>query len=112
MEASVAMRLCRGFCLLVMWAVFGGAPSLMAEPPRNDERDGSVAEVVLHHRRTEPRPDTVSYRSWTPVTRLDNGRYKVTVVFVAENPYDRLVTRKQIILLDDSGGIHRVLECR
>ncbi|MFH1156560.1 MAG: hypothetical protein V1793_22375 [Pseudomonadota bacterium] len=100
--------------VLGVWAGFmvSGVPGTMAGTPHNDTRDRSVAAVVLYHQAREARPETVSYLSWSPVELLDNGRYKVTVVFTAANSSGRVVTKKQIVILDGSGSILRVMDCR
>ena len=101
-------------CLTVVmigWLI-ANVTGLMAQPPHNDDQDNSVAEVVLYHKASEPRPETIEYISWSKVTVLQNGRYKVTVVFLQTNTYDRIITRKQIVILDDSGRILRTMDCR
>ncbi len=80
--------------------------------PHNDPENNSVEEVVAYHLLQEPFPETIDYISWTPVTLLKNGRYKVTVLFRVKNRFSRIVLKKQIVILEETGTIIKVLDLR
>ncbi len=84
----------------------------MADVPHNDSENRSVEQVVQYHRRVEPFPSSVKYISWSDVTILANGLYKVTVTFRCVNRFHRQLIKKQIVLLNESGKIIKVMDCR
>lgn len=80
--------------------------------PHNDTRDGSVESVVLFHQKSVIASGPITYISWTPVTRLESGNYKVTVQFRFKNRFERSVLKKQIVIMDEHGKILKVMDCR
>ena len=99
------------FCFLT-GIMFIGINKAKAGIPRNDYGNNSVEQVVEYHKRVEPVPLSMKYISWSPVKLLDNGLYKVTVVFKCKNRFGRELTKKQIILMDKTGKIIKVMNCR
>ena len=101
---------------LIFYLLAGGlviiAATAMANPPHNDSYDNSVEEVVSYHVSTEFNPDSVKYLFWSPVTMLDNGNFKVTVVFLSKNRFQRKVKKKQIVFMNETGNVLKTLECR
>ena len=97
--------------VLVCMVIFSLSPA-WADVPRNDTRDNSVEAVVVFHNKSEPNPETLEYLSWTRVKPLDNGKYKVTVLFRVKNRADRSVLKKQIIIMDSGGKILKIMDCR
>jgi len=99
-------------CFFLTGALLGNGQNASARPPHNDAYDNSVEQVIYYHKTTEARPDSVRYLSWSPVVLLDNGLYKVTVVFWCKNRFDRKVKKKQIVFLTEAGEIDKILDCR
>jgi len=83
-----------------------------ADIPRNDPENHSVVQVVKYHKMAEPVPASIKYISWSDVKVLENGLYKVTVIFNCKNRFNRKLTKKQIILLNETGEIIKVMDCR
>ncbi len=99
--------------LLICFLLIGGSVrKAVADVPRNDSEDHSVEQVVQYHQRVEPFPSSIKYISWSDVTLLSDGLYKVTVTFSCQNRFHRKVIKKQIILLDQHGKIIKVMDCR
>ncbi|MCP4119649.1 MAG: hypothetical protein GY737_30465 [Desulfobacteraceae bacterium] len=96
--------------LVLVWMVTPATS--LANAPHNDTRDDSVEQVVMYHLESEAIPRSIQYLSWTPVRRLDNGHYKVTVRFRVKNRYKRSVLKKQIVIMDEGGAILKVMDCR
>ncbi len=99
------------FCLAA-GTFFIGIRKAAADIPRNDSENRSVEQVVEYHQKVEPVPASVKYISWSDVKKLDNGLYKVTVMFNCKNRFDRKLVKKQIILMDKTGRIVKVMNCR
>lgn len=100
------------FCIISGMLTIGVRGVAMADTPHNDSENNSVAQVVEYHKKVEPVPLSVKYISWSSVKKLDNGLYKVVVIFKCKNRSDRNLTKKQIILMDKTGNITKVMDCR
>ena len=98
--------------VLLVFAWMVPPATTRANAPHNDTRDDSVEQVVMYHLESEAKPRSIHYLSWTPVRRLDNGRYKVTVRYRVMNRYQRSVLKKQIVIMDEEGAILKVMDCR
>ena len=98
--------------MVMVFAWMVPLPAAWANAPHNDTRDDSVEQVVMYHLEKEAIPRSINYLSWTPVRRLDNGRYKVTVRYRVMNRYQRSVLKKQIVIMDEEGAILKVMDCR
>ncbi len=99
------------FCLVTCIFLIG-IKGVMADIPRNDSENHSVLQVVQYHQRMEPVPSSIKYISWSDVKLLDNGLYKVTVIFSCRNRFNRKLIKKQIILMNETGKIIKVMDCR
>ncbi|MEA2059189.1 MAG: hypothetical protein U9P10_01410 [Thermodesulfobacteriota bacterium] len=98
-------------CLFTGFFVLSGG-SAYARPPHNDPYNNSVKQVISFHSTSEAHPESIKYLSWGPVHQIDNGTYKVVVVFLSRNRYERRVKKKQIIILNETGRILKILDCR
>jgi len=100
--------------VLCLWALvtFGLVSAVWAGVPQNDSHDNSVDKVMIYHQQNEVYPESIHYVSWTPVALLDNGHYKVTVMYKVKNRHSRIVVKKQIVIMDETGKILKALDCR
>lgn len=108
LSGSVIFR--TGVCLCT--GLLLGLCSASAAPPHNDRENQSVEQVLSYHYTREDNPETLEYVSWSPVSLLENGHYKVTVIYRVRNRFGRSVKKKQIVIMDASGDILKVLDCR
>ncbi len=99
------------FCFVIS-VFFMGIRTAESDIPRNDSENRSVIQVVQYHQRMEPVPSSIKYISWSDVKLLDNGLYKVTVIFRCRNRFNRKLIKKQIVLMDETGKIIKVMDCR
>jgi hypothetical protein len=104
--------LIRPMLVVMVFAWMVPLSAAWANAPHNDTRDDSVEQVVMYHLDSEAIPRSIHYLSWTPVRRLDSGRYKVTVRYRVMNRYQRSVLKKQIVIMDEEGAILKVMDCR
>ncbi|OQY01546.1 MAG: hypothetical protein B6I26_04250 [Desulfobacteraceae bacterium 4572_130] len=85
---------------------------IWAYPPYNEHDDNSVKQVISHLKATEIYPGSIEFISWSPVVIITTGNYKVTVTFKSLNRFKRIVKKKQIIIMDETGKVLNVFNCR